>query len=238
MTMDPFENFIDFPPVSAATDDGLLMVGGVLCPSWVLGAYRQGIFPWPIVDQGQEILAWFSPDPRAVIEFDQLYLSRRLARRIRSGRFRVSCNQDFAGVIAGCAAPRELFGETWITPAMMRTYCELHAMGHVHSVEVWRDSLLVGGVYGVSIGGFFAGESMFHRDRDASKVALAYLVAHLKARGFQLFDVQQATEHAVRMGACEIPRNEFLSRLEPSLVAPVSFGQVLDTSLLTTMLQR
>ncbi len=236
--MDDFEACIDFPPISTATEDGLLMVGGILCPSWVVAAYQRGIFPWPIVDDGCEILAWFSPDPRAVLDLEQLYISRRLARRIRSGRFRVTCDQDFAAVVAGCAAPRGALDGTWITPAMQRTYRELHEMRVVHSVEVWRDSVLVGGLYGVSIGAFFAGESMFHHERDASQVALAYLVAHLRARGFRLFDVQQATEHVVRMGAHEIPRNEFLRRLIDSVASPVSFGETMDTSLLATMLQR
>ena len=121
---------------------------------------------------------------------------------------------------------------------MSRAYGELHELGHVHSIEVWRDTTLVGGLYGVSSGGFFGGESMFHRDRDASKVAMVYLVAHLKARGFQLFDVQQATDHAVRMGAVEIPRAEFLERLTDAIAAPVSFGKTLDTSELPAMLQR
>lgn len=235
--MDPLKEPIDFPPVAEATEDGLLMVGGVLYPEWILAAYRRGIFPWPIVDQGYEFLAWFSPDPRAVIELNELYVSRRLARRIRSGRFDVTCDRDFPAVIAGCAAPRHGHNSgTWITEGMIQAYCELHEQGHAHSVEVWLEGSLAGGLYGISLGAFFAGESMFHVQRDASKVALVYLVAHLKARGFQLFDVQQATEHALRMGASEIPRNDFLARLAPALAANVTFGTTLDESLLDTML--
>ncbi|MFW6170299.1 MAG: leucyl/phenylalanyl-tRNA--protein transferase [Planctomycetota bacterium] len=236
--MNVYEEPVQFPPVVRATEEGLLMIGGKLAPNWVIAAYGQGIFPWPIVDHGYEILAWFSPDPRAVLELDQLYVSRRLARRIRRGRFQVTSDRDFAGVVAGCAAPREPFGETWITADMIRVYNELHQRGHAHSVEVWRAGTLVGGVYGVSIGAFFAGESMFYRERDASKVALVFLVAHLKARGFQLFDVQQATSHVLRLGASEITRDHFLARLHHAVNAPVDFGHGLDTSRLDSMLQR
>jgi leucyl/phenylalanyl-tRNA--protein transferase len=204
------------------------MLGGRLTPERVLEAYRRGIFPWPIVESGYELLAWFSPDPRAVIELDQLHVSRRLARRLRSGRFRVTCDQAFEAVVAGCAAPRARDTGTWITPDMVRVYGELHRRGHAHSVEVWHEVNLVGGLYGVSLGGFFAGESMFHRERDASKVALVALVAHLQARGFCLFDVQQATAHAVRMGACEIRRAQFLWRLGEATSLPVTFGQQLE----------
>ena len=214
------------------------MVGGHLNPAWVLAAYCRGIFPWPIVEQGYELLAWFSPDPRAIIELDELYVSRRLARRIRSGRFRVTCDRNFAGVVSACAAPRTYAGETWITPAMRLVYGQLFELGHAHSIEVWADDSLVGGLYGVSVGAFFAGESMFHRERDASKVAMTYLVSHLKVRGFEMFDVQQATRHAVRMGATEIPRNDFVRRLGQAVSAPVTFGDALDTSLLTSVLRR
>jgi leucyl/phenylalanyl-tRNA--protein transferase len=220
----------EFPPVSSATEDGLLMLGGRLTPERVLEAYRRGIFPWPIVESGYELLAWFSPDPRAIIELDQLHVSRRLARRVRSGRFHTTCDQAFDRVIAGCAAPRAADGGTWITPDMARVYGKLHTLGHAHSIEVWQEDLLVGGLYGISLGGFFAGESMFHRERDASKVALVTLVAHLRARGFRLFDVQQATAHAVRMGAIEIRRSRFVTRLREALELPVTFGHELDLS--------
>jgi leucyl/phenylalanyl-tRNA--protein transferase len=233
-----YDKLIEFPPVSSATEDGLVMVGGVLEPESVLKAYSHGIFPWPIVDRGYELLAWFSPDPRAIIEFEELYVSRRLARRIRSGRFQVSCDRDFEGVIRQCAAPREPGGDTWITPGMIRAYWQLHEQGHAHSIEVWHDHALVGGLYGVGIGAFFAGESMFHRQRDASKIALAHLVAHLSGRGFQLFDVQQATAHAVSMGAREIPRNDFITRLQGAISSSVTFGEQLDTSCLAQVLER
>lgn len=227
-----------FPPVEWASEDGLVMIGGELEPGWVLTAYRRGIFPWPIVERGYEILAWFSPDPRAVIELDQLYVSRRLARRIRSHQFEVTCDQAFADVIAACAVARERGGETWITPRMIRVYRQLHALGYAHSVEVWRNGELAGGLYGIGLGAFFSGESMFHRRTDASKVALVFLVAHLRSRGFRVFDVQQATSHSVRMGAVEIPRPVFLARLADALQQRVSFGHQLETSRLEEMVAR
>jgi leucyl/phenylalanyl-tRNA--protein transferase len=140
--------------------------------------------------------------------------------------------------MAGCAAPRPVANDTWITPRMTRVYCQIHALGHAHSVEVWQAGQLVGGLYGVSRGGFFAGESMFHRLRDASKVALVTLVAHLKARGFSLFDVQQATQHAVRMGATEIGRSQFITRLRKAVEQSSTFGSELDLSLLPSILHR
>jgi leucyl/phenylalanyl-tRNA---protein transferase len=236
--MSPPRYHDEFPPVSAANEDGLLMLGGRLTPERVLAAYRRGIFPWPIVESDYELLAWFSPDPRAIIELDQLYVSRRLARRICSGRFHATCDQAFDRVIAGCAAPRATDRGTWITPDMARVYGQLHTQGHTHSVEVWHEDVLVGGLYGISLGGFFAGESMFHRERDASKVALVTLVAHLRARGFRLFDVQQATAHAVRMGAGEIRRSRFVARLREALQLPVTFGTELDLSLLDAVIGR
>jgi leucyl/phenylalanyl-tRNA---protein transferase len=226
--MAPLRSDDDFPPVSSATEDGLLAVGGRLTPERVLKAYRRGIFPWPIVERRYEILAWFSPDPRAIIELQNLYVSRRLARRVRSGRFRVTVDRAFADVVAGCAAPRSADAGTWITPTMARVYGRLHALGHAHSVEVWQEDVLAGGLYGIGLGGFFAGESMFHRQRDASKVALVALVAHLRAQGYQLFDIQQATAHAVSMGATEISRARFLTRLRAALTLPVRFGPELN----------
>ena len=146
--MSPYRYDDEFPPLSSATEDGLLLLGGRLTPARVLAAYRRGVFPWPIVERGYELLAWFSPDPRAVIELDRLYVSRRLARRIRSGHFHVTSDRAFDRVIAGCAAPRATDGGTWITADMLRVYSQLHASGHAHSVEVWRDDALAGGLYG------------------------------------------------------------------------------------------
>jgi leucyl/phenylalanyl-tRNA--protein transferase len=229
----------EFPPLHTATDFGLLAVGGRLTAGRVLRAYRRGIFPWPIVEPGLEVLAWFTPDPRAIIELEALHISRRLARRLRTGQFRITCDRCFAEVMAGCAAPRDDDDSgTWITSDMVRVYCELHQQGHAHSVEVWAEERLVGGIYGIGLGGFFAGESMFHRVRDASKVALVALVAHLRARGYALFDIQQATPHAVSIGATEIRRSRFLARLRSAIALPASFGSSLDLSLLPDMLRR
>lgn len=235
--MSPLRHDDQFPPVTAANEDGLLLVGGRLTPERVLEAYRRGIFPWPIVERACEILAWFSPDPRAIIELDRLHVSRRLARRIRSQRFRVTGDQAFPDVVAGCAAPRAADTGTWITPTVARVYGHLHKLGHAHSIEVWRGDQLVGGLYGISLGGFFAGESMFHRERDASKVALVALVAHLRARGFRLFDIQQATAHAVSMGATEISRARFIARLRTVLTLSVTFGSDLDLSQLDAVIE-
>jgi leucyl/phenylalanyl-tRNA--protein transferase len=212
-----------FPPVEQAQPDGLLLVGGQLTPEWLLAAYSQGIFPWPSVGAGWEVLAWYSPDPRAVLELDAMHVPRRLQRRIRRGEFTVTWDRDFAAVVAQCAAPREAAGGTWITAEMAAAYGRLHALGHAHSVEVWQAERLVGGLYGVALGGFFAGESMFHRVRDAANVALVCLVERLRQRGFVLFDVQQASPHLQRLGAVCVPRALFLQRLQQAIALPVSF---------------
>lgn len=191
-----------------ADEMGLVAVGGDLRPATLLRAYQAGVFPW--FSPGDPI-CWWSPDPRAIIELDGLHVSRRLRRTLRSGKFRLSINEDFSGVIRGCAdRPIE---ETWITSEMIEAYEELHRMGHAHSVEAWYGDVLGGGVYGVALGGFFAGESMFTRVTDGSKAALTFLVERLNTRGFELFDVQFVTEHTKRMGAVEIPRAEYLARL-------------------------
>jgi leucyl/phenylalanyl-tRNA--protein transferase len=197
---------------------GLVGVGGDLRPPWLLDAYRRGIFPW--YDEGDPIL-WWSPDPRAIIELDGgLHVPRRLQRTLRSGRFTVTVNRAFGDVIRGCADRPE---GTWITAAMMAAYETLHRLGHAHSVEAWTDAGLAGGIYGVAVGGLFAGESMFTRQRDGSKVALAALVERLRQRGFRLFDIQMRTDHTARLGAVEIPRREYLARLRTALACPVTF---------------
>jgi len=215
-----------FPPADEADEHGLLGIGGQLTPDWLLDAYRHGIFPWPMV--GWEAMAWWSLDPRAVIEFDQFHVSRRLVRTCRSGRFAVTCDTDFAGVIDGCATADDRTAGTWITPPMRAAYVRLHQLGHAHSVEAWRDGRLVGGTYGVAIGGLFAAESMFHYQTDASKVALVALVQHLRARGYTLLDIQQLTPHTARFGASEIPRQEYLQRLAAAVDLRVTFGRELE----------
>jgi leucyl/phenylalanyl-tRNA---protein transferase len=201
----------------AADARGLVAVGGDLRPETLLTAYRSGVFPW--YEEGLPV-CWWSPDPRAVLPLDNLHVSRRLARTIRSGRFTVTFDRDFAGVIRGCADRAE---GTWITRDMMLAYQRLHDLDHAHSVEAWRGGELAGGVYGVAIGGFFAAESMFYRVSDASKVALVALVEHLRAHGYVLLDVQMVTEHTARLGVVEIPRREYLRRLRDAVVKPVSF---------------
>ncbi|MDP6554320.1 MAG: leucyl/phenylalanyl-tRNA--protein transferase [Pirellulaceae bacterium] len=219
----PANDAVSFPDVASAAEDGLLLMGGQLTEPWILEAYRRGIFPWPIVDETEMLLAWFSPDPRAILELDGLHISRRLARRIRSDQFRVTCNCDFTSVLAGCAEPRRDDELTWITDELARAYLRLHRRGFAHSIEVWQDDQLVGGLYGVVQGGVFFGESMFSRQRDASKVALAHLVTRLRDRGFALLDIQQATPHLTRMGATEISRHDYLQRLAAGLRKQVQF---------------
>ncbi len=206
---------LEFRP-ELADELGLVAVGGDLRPATLLRAYRAGVFPW--YNENEPIL-WWSPDPRAIFELDHFSLSRRLARTIRAGKFRMTINTAFADVMHGCA-DRE---RTWITSDMFQAYTRLHQLGYAHSIEAWHGNKLVGGVYGVAVGGFFAGESMFHRERDASKVALAYLLEYLQLRGFVLFDTQVATEHTARMGAVEISRDEYLARLKRALDAKASF---------------
>jgi leucyl/phenylalanyl-tRNA--protein transferase len=206
-----------------ADETGLVAIGGDLRPERLLQAYRCGVFPW--YDENEPI-CWWSPDPRAIFELDGLHVSRRLRRTVRSGRFTHTVNHDFAGVIRGCASGRA--EGTWITPEMIKAYEDLHSLGHAHSLEIWQRGDLVGGIYGVAIGGFFAGESMFSRRSDASKVALVHLLEHLRQRGFQLFDIQFLTEHTTRLGAVEIPRSEYLARLRDALTVPASFTASCD----------
>ena len=195
--------------------------GGSLKPAWLLDAYRHGIFPWPMGED--EPIYWWSPDPRAIIELDGLHISRRLRRTLRSGKFTATCNQEFLSVINGCATAPDRRDGTWLTQRMIDAYHQMHELGHAHSVEVWSEGELVGGVYGLAIGGAFAAESMFHTVRDASKVALAQLVAHLTTCGFQLLDIQQWTEHTGSMGAREISRDQFLGRLQQAIAQDVNF---------------
>lgn len=213
-----------FPDPALAPAHGLIGVGGKLDPAWLVDAYSHGIFPWP---SGEGQLAWWSPDPRAVIELDQFHISRRLSRTLRSGRFELTMNRAFASVVWGCASAQDRRGQTWITRELAAAYLRLHRQGLAHSVEAWSQGQLVGGVYGVALGGMFAGESMFYRVRDASKVALAALVAQLRQQGYVLFDIQQTSQHTVRLGAREIPRREFLARVERAIRLPVAFGKAL-----------
>ncbi len=216
-----------FPPAELAEPEGIVLFGGKLSPEWLLDAYAHGIFPWPIFD-GTDVIVWWSPDPRAIFEFDRFYIARRLERTLRSGAFEVTSDRDFAGVVHGCASAGDRRHNTWLTSKMIAAYLELHELGHAHSVEVWHAGRLAGGVYGVALGGLFAGESMFHRVRDASKVALVHLSRHLQARGYTLFDIQQCTPHTASLGAVEVSRRAYLERLADALGRPVTFGSVLE----------
>ena len=190
-----------------------------------MDAYRHGIFPWPMPGHP---LAWWSPDPRAILEFDRLYVSKRLARTCRSGQFEVTCDRDFAGVVHGCATAQDRRYATWITRPLAAAYQRLHELGHAHSVEAWQDGQLVGGTYGIAVGALFAGESMFHYVRDASKVAIVHLVAHLRQRGYRMMDIQQLTPHMASLGAQAVSRDEYLARLAEAVVQPVTFGEALE----------
>jgi leucyl/phenylalanyl-tRNA--protein transferase len=201
-----------------AGPDGLVAIGGDLKPRRLLDAYRRGVFPW--YDTGFPV-HWWSPDPRGIIELDGLHISRRLRRTIGSGKFSLTINRDFVGVMRGCADRPE---GTWITEEMVEAYTALHLLGHAHSVEAWHDGQLAGGLYGVAVDGLFAGESMFTRVTDASKVTLAYVVDRLNERGFTLFDVQMVGDHTARMGAVNISRAEYLSRLREASKVRAEFA--------------
>ena len=204
-----------FPPVASASPEGLVGIGADLEPTTLLDAYSRGIFPMPLGDEG--LLAWWSPDPRGVLPLERLRVSRSLRRSL--GRFQTTLNQAFEDVVAGCADPVRPHG--WITPEIVGAYSRLHSYGAAHSVEVWdEDGSLVGGLYGVAIGGLFAAESKFHRASDASKVALVRLVEELMPAGQEsgaLLDVQWCTPHLASLGAIEVRRDEYLRRLAGAL---------------------
>jgi leucyl/phenylalanyl-tRNA--protein transferase len=212
-----------FPPPRLAAADGLLAVGGDLSGERLLLAYRMGIFPW--YSEGEPIL-WWSPDPRLVLYPREFRIPRSLAKVIRRGDFTVSMDHVFQDVIGECARVRRESGEgTWIVPEMLEAYCGLYRAGFAHSVEVWREGRLAGGLYGVALGRSFFGESMFTRVTNASKVALVALVTFLRAEGFGLIDCQVTTGHLQRMGAREIPRSFYLEELQHHLQAPSRTGK-------------
>ena len=213
-----------FPPVDLSDPDGLLAVGGDLRPERLLEAYRHGIFPWYSDDQP---ILWWSPDPRTVLFPDKLHISRSLKRSLRPGIFTVTLDTCFNDVMQHCAGPRPQYpdGGTWITAEMLEAYTRLHELGYAHSVETWKERQLVGGLYGVALGGAFFAESMFTHVPDASKVALVSLVRQLQAWEFRIIDCQQASPHVMRFGAEEIPRRDFLDRLTAALTLPERRGR-------------
>jgi len=205
-------NMIEFPDPESADTNGLLATGGDLTPETLIAAYRKGIFPW--YEVGGPIL-WWSPDPRMVLFPDNFHCSRRLVRRMRQGRFHISENTAPGDVIRACAAREE---GTWITPEMIVAYTRLFGLGYVRSIEVWNDGELVGGLYGVCLNRVFFAESMFYRQTDASKIAIAYLVAQARKNDWIFIDCQFYTKHLASLGAIEIPRNEFLHLLDRALL--------------------
>ena len=192
----------------------------MLTPDLLIAAYSQGIFP--MADEDGSI-GWYEPTIRAIIPLDSFRTTRRLARTVRSGRFELRVDSAFAEVIRACAAAAPGRETTWISREIVRAYTELHRQGFAHSVESWRGGRLVGGLYGVAIGGLFAGESMFHIERDASKVALVHLVERLRRGGFVLLDTQASTPHLSRFGCVEIPANEYLERLKRAITKRCQF---------------
>jgi leucyl/phenylalanyl-tRNA--protein transferase len=207
-----------FPPPHLASKSGLLAIGGDLSRERLLLAYSMGIFPW--YSAGEPIL-WWSPDPRLVLYPDELKVSRSLKKIIKKQAFMVTMDRAFEDVITQCAQVRlENHEGTWIVDDMVQAYCRLHESGFAHSVEAWRDDILAGGLYGVSLGKFFFGESMFTRITNASKVALVALVEYLQARNFALIDCQIATEHLISFGAREISRARYLKELAGALKNP------------------
>lgn len=203
---------IRFPDPEQAAVEGIVVIGGELNAANLLQAYRRGIFPWPI--DGWP-LPWFCPEERAILEFKDLHVSRSLQRVKARAPFRLTIDNDFSGVIHACAnAERKDEVGTWITPEMIRAYCDLHDEGHAHSVEAWERESLVGGIYGVDAGGVFAGESMFYGRPNASKLALLHLIEHLNSKGLDWLDIQVMTPHMRVFGAKNISRHVFLKRLE------------------------
>lgn len=211
------------PPVGSALREpnGLLAAGGGLSVPRLLDAYRRGVFPW--FDPGDPVL-WWSPDPRLVLPTDAVHVSRSLGRRLRRGDFRVTLDAAFVTVMHGCAAPRDDDDRTWISAEMVRAYQALHEHGAAHSVEVWMEDELAGGLYGVAIGRAFFGESMFSRRPDASKIALVTLARQLARWAMPLVDCQVRTDHLVSLGAVELPRHEFLRRIAELVDRPAVPG--------------
>jgi leucyl/phenylalanyl-tRNA--protein transferase len=207
-----------FPDPRFANEEGLVAVGGDFSVERLLLAYRSGIFPWTTSP-----ITWWSPEPRAVFEPGAFHVPRSLARVIRHGTYAVTLDRAFREVIESCAAPAVNRRTTWISGKFVSAYTRLHELGHAHSIECWLGGELVGGVYGVSVGGLFAGESMFHLQPNASKVALYHLVRHLERRGFVLFDIQMLTPITKQLGATTIPRKEYLQRLAVAVTKEVLF---------------
>jgi len=213
------EERLHFPDPRSADVEGLVAIGGDLEPERLRLAYRSGIFPWTF-----NPVSWWSPNPRGIFELERFHIPHSLGKFIRKRSFDVTHDRAFRPVMEACAAPGKGRGRTWISPEFIEAYTRLHKLGDAHSVECWRDGELVGGIYGVSSGGLFAGESMFHRTRNASKVALSLLVEHLRNRGYVLFDIQMVTPATRQLGAVEISRDDYLKRLKAAVEINCEFG--------------
>lgn len=214
-----------FPAVESAlrSPNGLLAAGGELSPARLLDAYRHGIFPW--FNAGEPVL-WWSPDPRMVLIPGEFKISRSLDKILRNDTYEVRTDSAFEQVMRACAAPRDGHHGTWIHEDMIAAYCALHRLGYAHSVEVWKDGKLAGGLYGMALGRMFYGESMFSRVSNASKIALAHLARQLERWQFGMIDCQMNTPHLASLGAREIPRSEFIARLQELVhYAPVTHWQ-------------
>lgn len=212
--LDPYST--DFPPVDDALDDpnGLLAAGGDLSAPRLIEAYRRGIFPW--FNPGEPIL-WWSPDPRCTLIPAQIHLSRSLRKAIRKTEFEITFDQAFPEVVSACAAPRSYSDDTWISDQMLQAYTALHHQGYAHSVELWQDGKLTGGLYGIAMGRLFFGESMFSRTTNASKIAFAFFARQLEKWGYALIDCQIENDHLTSLGASTISRTEFQRYLQNNL---------------------
>lgn len=206
---------LDFPPAWLARSDGLLCIGGDLSSKRILLAYKSGIFPW---FSDNEPILWWSPEPRLVLVPGDIIVSKSLNKKIKKNIFKIKINTAFEQTIRSCAKPRKNEQEgTWLVDEMIESYIELHKLGYAHSIETYRDDKLVGGLYGICLGGSFFGESMFSHESDASKIALVALSNHLRKHNFDLIDCQVTTDHLLRMGAREISRNSFLDIITKSV---------------------
>lgn len=222
--LDPRDPQQPFPPAHLAMRDpnGLLAIGGDLSLARLIRAYSSGIFPWYNPD---EPILWWSPDPRAVIEPDRLKISRSLRKSVRRGDYAMTLDQAFGQVITSCSAPRTRGRGTWLGTEMREAYMQMHLNGYAHSVEVWREGELVGGLYGVALGRAFFGESMFSKATDTSKIALYWLCEQLQAWGFRLVDCQVGSPHLSSLGATEVSRDRFMGLLREAVSSPARTGQ-------------
>ena len=215
-----------FPSLSSALKEpnGLLAAGADLSKERLLSAYSNGVFPW--YSEGEPIL-WWSPNPRTIFQLNKFKPSRSLKRFIKNSDLKITLNKDFKSVLEHCALPRAKQAETWISDEMKLAYLKLHQQNHAHSVEVWKNEEMVGGIYGVSIGRLFCGESMFSRISNGSKVALTYLIEHLKTEKFPIIDCQVENPHLISLGACNIERDQYISIVNNSIdkILPVGFWQ-------------